>query len=61
MFGWSSDARTFGFPQEPFVEQFVCGALARQHLERDLAPESLVERPIDDAHPTAAKDFLDPV
>ncbi len=47
--------------QEALAERAVRGELRREQLQRDVAVEREIVRAVDDAHPTAPDDRLDPV
>ena len=49
------------FAQEPLAEGVVAGELGCDELQRDRPIERELGRAVDDAHPTAADDALDPV
>ena len=50
-----------GLAQEPLAESLVLGQLGREQLERDLALQARVVRPVDDAHAAPAEQRLDPI
>ena len=47
--------------QEALAEALVLGELGGDHLERDLAPETLLLGAVDRTHPSAADERFDPV
>src|SRR6266700_3024177 len=47
--------------QEPLAKPDVLSQLGREQFQRDLAIERQIMRPIDDSHPTATEQYLDPV
>ena len=47
--------------QEPLAERDVFGEVRREQLQRDVAVEREIVGAVDDAHPAAAEERLQPV
>ena len=60
-FGCRSETAIRDSRAEPLAEGVVGGEVGGDHLQRDDVVERQVGRPVDDAHPAAAGDPLDPV